>query len=183
MGEHRSPAWSLAARKVSIRRPLADVETFEKETATFLLELSHASVPGVWARGGVRVKPSGTCRISATGCTHSLTLEGLTLQDSGTITFTTDTLRCSARLIVRGTALGDTGTQRCLSSSWGGGSAQQGHSGHTVARGELAHSGAWKPCDEIPMHRSTSLHPKAKTFLPWSSPPRVLSPQSLPSPC
>ncbi|XP_068543742.1 obscurin-like protein 1 isoform X6 [Anas acuta] len=92
---------SVEPRKVSIRRPLADVETFEKETATFLLELSHAGVPGVWARGGVRVKPSGTCRISATGCTHSLTLEGLTLQDSGTITFTTDTLRCSARLIVR----------------------------------------------------------------------------------
>nr|XP_038037907.1 LOW QUALITY PROTEIN: obscurin-like protein 1 [Anas platyrhynchos] len=92
---------SVEPRKVSIRRPLADVEIFEKETATFLLELSHAGVPGVWARGGVRVKPSGTCRISATGCTHSLTLEGLTLQDSGTITFTTDTLRCSARLIVR----------------------------------------------------------------------------------
>ncbi|XP_032045924.1 obscurin-like protein 1 [Aythya fuligula] len=92
---------SVEPRKVSIRRPLADVETFEKETATFLLELSHTGVAGVWARGGVRVKPSSTCRISATGCTHSLTLEGLTLQDSGTITFTTDTLRCSARLIVR----------------------------------------------------------------------------------
>ncbi|XP_050567618.1 LOW QUALITY PROTEIN: obscurin-like protein 1 [Cygnus atratus] len=92
---------SVEPRKVSIRRPLADVETFEKETATFLLELSHAGVPGVWARGGVRVKPSGTCRISATGCAHSLTLEGLTLQDSGTVTFTTDTLRCSARLLVR----------------------------------------------------------------------------------
>ncbi|KAM6258714.1 obscurin-like protein 1 [Spheniscus humboldti] len=88
-------------RKVLIRTPLADVETFEKETATFHLELSHPSVPGVWTRDGIRVKPSGTCRISATGCGHSLTLEGLTLEDSGTITFTTDTLRCSARLLVR----------------------------------------------------------------------------------
>ncbi|NXL95979.1 OBSL1 protein, partial [Alectura lathami] len=92
---------SVEPRKVSIRRPLADVETFEKETATFLLELSHADVPGVWTRGGVRVKPSGTCRVSATGCTHSLTLEGLALEDSGTVTFTADTLRCSARLTVR----------------------------------------------------------------------------------
>ncbi|KAK1196499.1 OBSL1 protein, partial [Pygoscelis papua] len=88
-------------RKVLIRTPLADVETFEKETATFHLELSHPSVPGVWTRDGIRVKPSGTCRISATGCGHSLTLEGLALEDSGTITFTTDTLRCSARLLVR----------------------------------------------------------------------------------
>ncbi|XP_068805664.1 obscurin-like protein 1 [Struthio camelus] len=88
-------------RKVSIRTPLADVETFEKETATFHLELSHAGVPGVWTRDGIRVKPSGTCRISATGCAHSLTLQRLTLEDSGTVTFTADTLRCSARLLVR----------------------------------------------------------------------------------
>ncbi|NXS68886.1 OBSL1 protein, partial [Pandion haliaetus] len=88
-------------RKVSIRTPLADVKTFEKETATFHLELSHPSVPGVWTRDGIRVKPSSTCRISATGCRHSLTLEGLALEDSGTVTFTADTLRCSARLLVR----------------------------------------------------------------------------------
>ncbi|XP_027534586.1 obscurin-like protein 1 [Neopelma chrysocephalum] len=88
-------------QKVSIRTPLADVETFEKETATFHLELSHPHVPGVWTRDGIRVKPSGTCRISATGCGHSLTLERLALEDSGTITFTADTLRCSARLSVR----------------------------------------------------------------------------------
>lgn len=99
-----------------IRTPLADVETFEKETATFHLELSHPSVPGVWTRDGIRVKPSGTCRISATGCGHSLTLEGLALEDSGTITFTTDTLRCSARLLVWGMVTG-AGSGHCPSCS------------------------------------------------------------------
>ncbi|NWX34964.1 OBSL1 protein, partial [Notiomystis cincta] len=88
-------------RKVSIRTPLADVETFEKETATFHLELSHPGVAGVWTRDGIRVKPSSTCRISATGCGHSLTLERLALEDSGTVTFTADALRCSARLRVQ----------------------------------------------------------------------------------
>uniref|UniRef100_A0A8C9NL01 Obscurin like cytoskeletal adaptor 1 n=1 Tax=Serinus canaria TaxID=9135 RepID=A0A8C9NL01_SERCA len=87
--------------QVSIRTPLADVETFEKETATFHLELSHPGVTGVWTRDGIRVKPSSTCRISATGCGHSLTLERLALEDSGTVTFTADTLRCSAHLHVR----------------------------------------------------------------------------------
>ncbi|XP_030342820.1 obscurin-like protein 1 [Strigops habroptila] len=88
-------------QKVSIQMPLADVETFEKETATFHLELSHPGVPGVWTRDGIRVKPSSTCRISTTGCGHTLTLERLSLEDSGTVTFTADTLRCSARLLVR----------------------------------------------------------------------------------
>ncbi|KAM9548630.1 obscurin-like protein 1 isoform 6-T6 [Guaruba guarouba] len=88
-------------RKVSIKTPLADVETFEKEAATFHLELSHPGVPGVWTRDGIRVKPSSTCQISTTGCGHSLTLERLSLEDSGTVTFTADTLRCSARLLVR----------------------------------------------------------------------------------
>ncbi|KAM7152921.1 obscurin-like protein 1 isoform 8-T8 [Macrochelys suwanniensis] len=92
---------SVEPRKVSVRKPLSDVETFEKETATFQLALSHADVPGVWTRDGIRVKPSRTCRVSATGCVHSLTLLGLTLEDSGTVTFTADTLRSSARLTVR----------------------------------------------------------------------------------
>ncbi|XP_074857726.1 obscurin-like protein 1 isoform X2 [Carettochelys insculpta] len=92
---------SVQPRKVSLWKPLSDVETYEKETATFRLELSHAEVPGVWTRDGLRVKPSRTCRVSTTGCMHSLTLLGLTLEDSGTITFTADTLRSSARLTVR----------------------------------------------------------------------------------
>ncbi|XP_067393755.1 obscurin-like protein 1 [Emydura macquarii macquarii] len=92
---------SVAPRKVSVRKPLLDVATVEKETATFQLELSHEDVPGMWTRDGIRVKPSRTCRVSATGRVHSLTLLGLTLEDSGTVTFTADTLRSSARLTVR----------------------------------------------------------------------------------
>lgn len=86
-----------------MKKPLSDVETFEKESVTFELELSHANVSGVWTRNGIRVKPSSTCRVSATGHSHSLTLLGLTLDDSGTVAFTGDTVRSSARLIVRGT--------------------------------------------------------------------------------
>ncbi|NWH68002.1 OBSL1 protein, partial [Geococcyx californianus] len=99
--DHTQARLCVEPRKVSIRTPLADVETFEKEMATFYLELSHPDVPGVWTRDGIRVKPSSTCRISAMGCSHSLMLERLVLEDSGTITFTTDNLRCSAHLLVR----------------------------------------------------------------------------------
>ncbi|XP_033015778.1 obscurin-like protein 1 isoform X7 [Lacerta agilis] len=92
---------SVEPRRVMVRKPLLDVETFEKETVTFELELSHANVAGVWTRDGIRVKPSSTCRVSATGFVHSLTLLGLTLDDSGTVAFTADTVRSSARLTVQ----------------------------------------------------------------------------------
>ncbi|XP_048342589.1 obscurin-like protein 1 isoform X3 [Sphaerodactylus townsendi] len=92
---------SVEPRRVMVRKPLLDVETVEKETVTFELELSHANVPGVWTRDGIRMKPTSTCRMSTTGCMHSLTLMGLTLDDSGTVAFTADTVRSSARLLVR----------------------------------------------------------------------------------
>ncbi|XP_008110065.2 obscurin-like protein 1 isoform X1 [Anolis carolinensis] len=92
---------SVEPRKVMVKKPLSDVETFEKETVTFELELSHPNVSGVWTRDGIRVKPGSTCRVSATGCTHSLTLLGLTQDDSGTVAFTADTVRSSARLTVQ----------------------------------------------------------------------------------
>nr|XP_020647781.1 obscurin-like protein 1 isoform X5 [Pogona vitticeps] len=92
---------SVEPRKVMVKKPLLDVETFEKETVTFELELSHPNVSGVWTRDGIRVKPSSICRVSNTGCIHSLTLLGLTLDDSGTVAFTADTVRSSARLTVR----------------------------------------------------------------------------------
>ncbi|XP_054826058.1 obscurin-like protein 1 [Eublepharis macularius] len=92
---------NVEPRKVMVRKPLSDVETVEKETVTFELELSHANVPGVWTRDGIRMKPSSTCRVSAIGCVHSLTLMGLTLDDSGSVAFTADTVRSSARLVVQ----------------------------------------------------------------------------------
>ncbi|XP_025027234.1 obscurin-like protein 1 isoform X2 [Python bivittatus] len=92
---------SVEPRKVTVKKPLLDVETLEKETVTFELELSHPNVLGVWMRDGIRVKPSSTCRMSTNGCVHSLTLQGLTLDDTGTVVFTADTVRSCARLTVR----------------------------------------------------------------------------------
>ncbi|KAM6460473.1 obscurin-like protein 1 isoform 3-T3 [Liasis olivaceus] len=92
---------SVEPRKVTVKKPLLDVETLEKETVTFELELSHPNVLGVWTRDGIRVKPSSTCRMSTIGCVHSLTLQGLTLDDTGTVVFTADTVRSCARLTVR----------------------------------------------------------------------------------
>lgn len=78
----------------------------EGGSATFQLELSQEGVTGEWARGGVRLQPGPKCHIHAEGHTHRLVLSDLSRADSGCVSFTTDALRCAARLTVRGVALG-----------------------------------------------------------------------------
>uniref|UniRef100_A0A5F8H2L6 Obscurin-like protein 1 n=1 Tax=Monodelphis domestica TaxID=13616 RepID=A0A5F8H2L6_MONDO len=87
--------------QLKVRHPLEDVVVTEGGSATFQLELSQSGVTGEWARGGVRLEPGRNCQISAQGHNHCLVLSGLGLADTGTVSFTTDTLRCAARLEVK----------------------------------------------------------------------------------
>ncbi|XP_043850339.1 obscurin-like protein 1 isoform X4 [Dromiciops gliroides] len=87
--------------QLKVRHRLEDVVVTEGGSATFQLELSQSGVVGEWARGGVRLEPGRNCQISAQGHNHSLVLSGLGLADTGTVSFTTDTLRCAARLEVK----------------------------------------------------------------------------------
>lgn len=90
------------ARKISIRQALADQETFERETASFEVELSHTDVEGIWQKDGIRVKPNNQWRVSTNGRVHSLTLSNLTLEDTGTIVFSAEGVRTTGRLTVKG---------------------------------------------------------------------------------
>ncbi|XP_059823540.1 obscurin-like protein 1 isoform X2 [Hypanus sabinus] len=92
---------SVEPRRISLRKSLVDLDTFEKEAATFHVELSHPNVEGVWVKDGIRVKPCSKRRVSVEGTRHSLTLSDLTLEDTGTIAFQSNNIRCSARLTVR----------------------------------------------------------------------------------
>lgn len=94
---------NVEPRKISIRRNLSDQETLERETASFEVELSHADVEGVWHKDGLRVKPTGQVRVSTNGQVHGLTLSNLTLEDTGTIAFSAEGVRTTARLTVKET--------------------------------------------------------------------------------
>ncbi|XP_076872111.1 obscurin-like protein 1a isoform X2 [Brachyhypopomus gauderio] len=94
---------NVEPRKITICKGLTDIETFEKETASFEVELSHADVEGVWQKDGLRVKPSNNFRVSANGRVHGLTLTNLTLEDTSTIAFSSEGVRTSARLVVKET--------------------------------------------------------------------------------
>ncbi|KAK2857016.1 hypothetical protein Q5P01_005751 [Channa striata] len=45
---------NVEPRKISIRKGLTDQETFERETASFEVELSHSDVEGIWQKDGIR---------------------------------------------------------------------------------------------------------------------------------
>lgn len=66
------------------------------------MEVSHTDVEGIWQKDGIRVKPSNQFRVSINGLVHSLTLTNLTLEDTGTIVFTAEGVRSTARLTVKG---------------------------------------------------------------------------------
>ncbi|KAL7370049.1 hypothetical protein ABVT39_017373 [Epinephelus coioides] len=91
---------NVEPRKISIRKGLTDQETFERETASFEVELSHTDVEGIWQKDGIRVKPNNQWRVSTNGLIHGLTLSNLTLEDTGTIVFSAEGVRTTARLTV-----------------------------------------------------------------------------------
>ncbi|XP_070694816.1 obscurin-like protein 1 isoform X2 [Pempheris klunzingeri] len=93
--------FQVQARKITIKRGLADIKTTERETASFEVELSHPNVPGTWMRNGIQLKPTNHFRISAKGQVHSLTLSNLSVEETGTFMFCVENLKTSARLIVK----------------------------------------------------------------------------------
>lgn len=86
----------------SIRKGLTDQEILERETASFEVELSHIDVEGIWQKDGIRVKPNNQFRVSTNGHVHGLTLSSLTLEDTGSIVFSAEGVRTTARLTVKG---------------------------------------------------------------------------------
>ncbi|KAK7889618.1 hypothetical protein WMY93_025178 [Mugilogobius chulae] len=55
---------NVEPRKITIRKPLLDQEVFEREAASFELELSHTDVEGTWQKDGIRVKPNNQFMVS-----------------------------------------------------------------------------------------------------------------------
>ncbi|XP_077422211.1 obscurin-like protein 1a [Vanacampus margaritifer] len=94
---------NVEPRKISIRKGLTDQEILERETASFEVQLSHTDVEGNWQKDGIRLKPNNQFRVSTNGRVHSLTLSNLTLEDTGTIAFSAEGVRTTARLTVKET--------------------------------------------------------------------------------
>ncbi|KAL6101271.1 obsl1 [Pungitius sinensis] len=92
---------TVEPRKITIKRGLTDIKTTERETASWEVELSHPDVSGTWTRNAVKLKPTNHFRLSAKGLVHSLTISNLSVEDTGTFTFSVDNMKTSARLVVK----------------------------------------------------------------------------------
>uniref|UniRef100_A0A673J7F9 Obscurin like cytoskeletal adaptor 1b n=1 Tax=Sinocyclocheilus rhinocerous TaxID=307959 RepID=A0A673J7F9_9TELE len=93
---------TVEPRKIKIRKGLTEIQTYEQETASFEVELSHSNVEGVWQKDGHILKNNNRLRMTAKGRVHSLTISNLTLDDTGTYIFSVDNIRSIARLDVKG---------------------------------------------------------------------------------
>ncbi|XP_033990218.1 obscurin-like [Trematomus bernacchii] len=92
---------TVEPRRITIKRGLTDIKTTERETASFEVELSHSNVPGTWMRNAIKLKPTNHYRMSAKGQVHSLTIYNLSVEDTGSFTFSVENLKTTARLVVK----------------------------------------------------------------------------------
>ncbi|XP_016301138.1 obscurin isoform X5 [Sinocyclocheilus anshuiensis] len=92
---------TVEPRKIKIRKGLTEIQTYERETASFEVELSHSNVEGVWQKDGHILKNNNRLRMTAKRRVHSLTISNLTLDDTGTYIFSVDNIRSIARLEVK----------------------------------------------------------------------------------
>ncbi|XP_012590074.1 PREDICTED: obscurin [Condylura cristata] len=91
---------SVEVRQVRVVRGLQALEVREQGTATMQVQLSHADVEGSWTRDGLRLQPGPTCRLAASGPTHTLTLSALRPQDGGLVAFKAEGVHTAAQLVV-----------------------------------------------------------------------------------
>ncbi|XP_030053285.1 obscurin isoform X2 [Microcaecilia unicolor] len=92
---------NVEMRQIKIMKDLHDVEAFEKDTATFQVELSHGNVEGSWTKDGLKLWSDERCRITTLGKIHAMTFTALKLEDSGLISFKAEGLHASGKLIVK----------------------------------------------------------------------------------
>lgn len=95
---------SCAEAAPCLVRGLQNVDVFAGEVATFSCEVSRAGGPEArWWLDGTLLQDGPQSAISVRGGTlHSLTLSGLGVADSGTITYRAGPLVSTAKLLVKG---------------------------------------------------------------------------------
>ncbi|XP_056911820.1 obscurin isoform X4 [Takifugu flavidus] len=99
--DNTSAKLSVHARDIRIVKKLQDVEVMEKESATFVCEISHDDVDCQWFKGSAKLKVSDNIKMRQEGRTYVLLFRSVTPEDMGEIKFTAEKACSSAKLKVK----------------------------------------------------------------------------------
>uniref|UniRef100_A0AAV2JPG1 non-specific serine/threonine protein kinase n=1 Tax=Knipowitschia caucasica TaxID=637954 RepID=A0AAV2JPG1_KNICA len=99
--DNTSAKLQVHAREIKIVKRLEDVEVMEKESATFVCEVSHEEVDCQWYKGSSKIKASDNIKMRQEGKTYTLVFKSASVEDMGEIKFTADKASCTAKLKVK----------------------------------------------------------------------------------
>ncbi|KAM4551579.1 obscurin isoform 29-T29 [Odontesthes bonariensis] len=99
--DNTSAKLTVHARDIKIVKKLEDVEVMEKESASFVCEISHDDVECHWYKGSTKLKVSDSIKMRQEGKSYVLLFRCVTPNDIGEIKFTAEKASSSATLKVK----------------------------------------------------------------------------------
>nr|XP_023671298.1 obscurin [Paramormyrops kingsleyae] len=92
---------TVHARDIKIVRKLEDAEVTEKESATFMCEISHDEVDCQWFKNDTKIKAGDNVKLRQEGQTYVLLFKSVSPEDVGEIKFTAEKACSTAKLKVK----------------------------------------------------------------------------------
>uniref|UniRef100_A0A3Q1BNW2 non-specific serine/threonine protein kinase n=1 Tax=Amphiprion ocellaris TaxID=80972 RepID=A0A3Q1BNW2_AMPOC len=99
--DNTSAKLTVHAREIKIIKKLEDLEVMEKESASFVCEISHDEVECQWYKGNTKLKASDNIKMRQEGRTYVLLFRSVTPEDMGEIKFTAEKASSTAKLKVK----------------------------------------------------------------------------------
>ncbi|XP_029444171.1 obscurin isoform X11 [Rhinatrema bivittatum] len=96
-----SASLTVHARDIRIVKPLEDVEVVEKESASFICEISHDEVQAQWYKNNTKLKAGDSIKMRQEGRTYALIFKSVRAEDVGEIKFAAETAESKANLQVK----------------------------------------------------------------------------------
>ncbi|XP_075172031.1 obscurin isoform X19 [Anomaloglossus baeobatrachus] len=101
-GDHKSSAQlTVRARDIRFVKPLLDVDVVEKESASFMCQISHDDVQTQWFKNGAKLKAGENVKLRQEGRTFSLNFKSVQAEDAGEIRLVAEGAESCASLRIR----------------------------------------------------------------------------------
>ena len=94
---------TFSEEPLEIIRPLKNMTIDEKETANFKCQVSKTNVKAKWFKDGKQLTAKDGYEIAVNKTIHTLSLDDVTVEDSGRYTIKVEDKESAANLVVEGT--------------------------------------------------------------------------------